>query len=78
MAAGVITGFCNDEVNPPGPVHDHDVALLEFAFNVTVPPMQTGPLLVAPVDEGIGLTTTVVVYADDEPQPLPGLLTVSE
>ena len=64
--------------NPPGPVHDHAVVPVELANNVAVPPAHTGPLLVAPVEDGPALTVTAVVYTVAELQPLPGLLSVSE
>ena len=75
---GVAVGFWSDDVKPPGPVHDHEVALLEFAFRVTVPPEHIGLLFVAPVEDGVGLTVTVVVYIVAGLQPLPALLTVNE
>ena len=49
------------EVNPSLPDHTQLVASVEFEFNNTVPPTQTGPLLLAPVDVGRALTVTVVV-----------------
>ena len=52
--------------------------MLEFALKVTVPPLQIVPLFVAPVEDGTGLTVTVVVYTVAGAQPLPTLLTVSE
>ena len=67
----------SDELKP-GPVHDHDVASLEFALNVAVPPTHIEPLLVAPVDDGTGLTVTVVVYTVDGLHPMPVLLSVNE
>ena len=30
VAVGVTVGFATDEVNPSDPVHDHEVALMEF------------------------------------------------
>ena len=78
VAVGLITGFCAAEVEPSEPVHDHAVALLELSFKVTVPPLQIGPLLVAPVEVGAVFTVTVVVYTVDGLQPLPVLLSVSE
>ena len=78
VAVGVITGLCAAEVDPSEPVHDHAVALLELSCNVTVPPLQIGPLLVAPVEVGAVFTVTVVVYTVDGLQPLPVLLSVSE
>ena len=61
VAVGLITGLCAAEVDPSEPVHDQAVALLELSFNVTVPPLQIGPLLVAPVEVGTVFTVTVVV-----------------
>ena len=54
-------GFCAVELKLLGPVHDQAVALLEFALSVTVPPLQIGPLLVAPLEVGTALTVTDVV-----------------
>ena len=61
VAVGVIVGFCAAELEPSEPVHDQEVALLEFALRVTVPLLQIGPLFVAPVDVGDAFTVTVVV-----------------
>ena len=61
MTVGVAVGFCDAELKLFGPLHDHAVALLELALNVTVLPLQIGPLLVAPLDVGTALTVTVVV-----------------
>ena len=61
VVVGVAVGFWRDDVKADGPVHDHEFAFEELAFNVTVPPTQIGPSLVAPVEEGIGLTVAVVV-----------------
>ena len=61
VAVGLITGLCAAEVEPSDPVHDHAVALLELSYNVTVPPLHIGPLLVAPVEVGTVFTVTVVV-----------------
>jgi hypothetical protein len=75
---GVAVGFCNDEVKPEGPLHDHAIASLELEESVTVPPTHIGPLFVAPVDDGTGLTVTVVVYTVVGEQPIPVLLNVNE
>jgi hypothetical protein len=61
VTVGVAVGFCKVEVYPEGPLQLHAVASLELDESVTVPPTHIGPLLVAPVDDGIGLTVTVVV-----------------
>ena len=58
MTVGDAVGFSNVDVKPSGPLQSHAVALLEFAESVTVPPEQIGPPLVAPVDDGTGLTET--------------------
>ena len=47
--------------DPSDPVQDQDEALLELSSKVTVPPLQIGPLFVAPVDVGAVFTVTVVV-----------------
>ena len=78
VAVGVAVGFCKEEEKPEGPDHDHAVASLELADNVTVPPTHIGPLLVAPVEDGTGLTVTVVVYTVAGVQPDPVLLSVNE
>jgi hypothetical protein len=78
VAVGLITGFCAVDEDPSDPVHNHDVALLEFEFKLTVPPLHIGPLFVAPVEPGTAFTVTVVVYTFDGLHPLPVLLTVSE
>ena len=77
VTVGVFVGFCNEEVKPLDPVHDHAVAPVELAFNVVVPPLHIA-LPVTPVDEGTGLTETVVVYTVEGAQPTPELLTVNE
>ena len=61
VAVGVAVGFCKEEEKPEGPDQDHAVALLELAERATVPPTHIVPLLVAPVEDGTGLTLTVVV-----------------
>ena len=78
VTVGVRVGDCTEEVYPPGPVHDHAVALLELSFSATLPPAHIGLVLVAPVDVGAGFTVTEVVYTVAGLQPLPELLTTSE
>ena len=48
-------------MKPDGPLQLQVVASLELEESVTVPPTHIGPLLVAPVEVGTGLTVTVVV-----------------
>ena len=71
-------GFCSVEVKPEGPFQLQAVALAELAIKVTLLPVQTGLVLVAPVDDGIGLTVAVIVYTVACVQPVPVLLIVSE
>ena len=78
MVVGDTVGFCNDEVYPEGPLQDHADASLELAVSVAVPPTHIGPLLVAPVEEGVGLTVAEVVYTVAGEQPDPVLPTESE
>jgi hypothetical protein len=68
VIVGVAVGFCSEDVNPEGPLHDHAVASLELAVNVTVPPTQIGPLFVTPVDDGIGLTVATDIADDVQPE----------
>ena len=68
VTVGVAVALCIVDEKPFGPVHAHEVALLEFAFNVAVLPMHIG-LLVAPVDDGTRFTVTLVVYIVKGLQP---------
>ena len=43
----VIDGFCNVEVKPFGPDHDHDNPVPPLELKLNVPPAFTGLLLVA-------------------------------
>jgi hypothetical protein len=61
VTVGASLGFCDAELNPPGPFHDHDVAPVLLADRFTVPPAHIGPSFVAPVDDGAAFTVTVVV-----------------
>ena len=40
---------------------------MEFALSVVVPPIQIAPVLVAPVDEGLGFTVAVVTAVALQP-----------
>ena len=57
------------EVEASDPTHNHAVALLELAVSVAVPVAHIGPLLVAPVDDGVVFTDTVVIYGMPGLQP---------
>ena len=79
VIVGVTTGFCKVEVEPSDPCHNQAVALLELSNKVAEPEMHIGLLLVAPVDEGVGVTVTVVGYTVSGLQPDPApLLNVNE
>lgn len=67
VTVGDTAGFCEVDVKPLGPVHDQEFALVEFALRVAFPPMQIGPLLVGPVDDGTGLTAEVVTAVALQP-----------
>lgn len=54
-------GFCNAEVNPPGPVHEYVAPATAVVVSVMVVPVHTGLLLPGAGVAGIGFTTTVVV-----------------
>ncbi len=68
VTVGVAVGFCNEDVNPAGPLQLHAVAFVELAESVTVPVAHIGPLLVAPVEAGTVFTVAVTVAI--EPHPL--------
>ena len=68
VIVGDTTGFCRELVEPSDPIHDHAVALLEFALSVAVPPVHIGLLVtVAPVDDGTGFTVTTCVLVQPDP-----------
>ena len=71
-------GLCVEELNPSEPTQDQAVALLELSLKVAVAPTHIGPSFVAPVEDGTGLTVTVVVYTVTGEHPIPVLLTVNE
>jgi hypothetical protein len=68
-------GFCDDEVNPFGPVHEYVPPLTVGVDNAIVLPAQYGPPFDAVGVAGTVLTTTFVVPAADV-QPL--TVTVTE
>ena len=78
VVEGVTSGLAEVEVNPSEPVQTQEVAAVEFEYSVAAVPAHTRPLLVAPVEDGSGLTVTVVVYTVVGLQPYPMLVSVSE
>lgn len=78
VTVGEADGSCAFEAKLLGPVHDHAVALLELDERVALDPEHMGLSLVAPVDDGIGLTVTAVVYTVDCEQPVVELLMLRE
>ena len=71
VTEGVNVGFCAEELVPSDPFHDQEVALVEFAFTVTVAPAQIGPEFVGAAI-GVGLTVTIVVLVHPKPNVLEG------
>ena len=63
-AALGIVGFCDEELNPPGPVHEYDAPLMEPAERDIEPPAHKGPLFEATGAEGTGLITAAVDDAE--------------
>ena len=68
-------GFCNAEVNPPGPVHAYVAPVTNAVVRFIVCPAHSGELLPGEGVVGVGFTTTFVVPAA-EVQPL--TVTVTE
>ena len=84
MAVPVTVGAADvlamDDEDRPGPLQEYivdPVPPLADEVRFTVPPRQTGPLLLS-VAAGTALTITAVVYTEPEVQPEPVLLTVRE
>ena len=67
-------GFCSEEVNPFGPVHEYVAPPTSGVESWMVAPSQYGPPLDAVGVAGIGLTTTLVVPAA-EVQPFTVIVT---
>jgi hypothetical protein len=63
VATDAIPGFCDDEVNPPGPVHEYVAPATFGVVRFNAAPTQRGPLLAAVGVAGFGFTTTVVFPA---------------
>ena len=53
------------ELNPPGPVHNHEVAAVELALSVTVPPSHIGPSFDG---AAVGMGFIVTVTLSSAPQ----------
>ena len=70
-----IVGFCRDELNALGPVHEYVAPAMVLAVRLIVFPKQTGLLLPAVGAAGVGFTTTVTV-PPGLVQPLAVALTV--
>ena len=67
-------GFCNEEVNPFGPVQAYVAPATVGVERLIVAPSQYGPPLLAVGVAGVGFTTTLVVPAADG-QPLTVMVT---
>ena len=53
IVAEGIDGFCDEEVNPFGPVHEYvKLVAVDDEVRLRVEPAQTGPLLLAEGDAG--------------------------
>jgi hypothetical protein len=63
VALALTDGSSEVEVNVFGPVHEYVAPAIVLAVKFNVAPVQTGPLLPAVGEDGIGFTTTVVVPA---------------
>ena len=63
IVAFEIEGFCNEDVNPFGPVQEYIAPAIVEAFNKTVFPVHTGELFVNEGGDGIGFTITVMFDA---------------
>src|SRR5437762_3419737 len=59
-AALGIAGFCDDELNPLGPVHEYDAPFIAPAERDMELPTHNGPLFEARGAKGRGLTTALV------------------
>jgi hypothetical protein len=65
VVAFVLVGFCDDDVNPFGPVHEYVAPLTVGVESEIVAPEQYGPPFDAVGVAGIVFTTTFVVPAAD-------------
>lgn len=60
MPAFGIVAFCDEELNPLGPVHVYEAPLIAFAVRDMELPTHKAPLLEARGATGRGLTTAIV------------------
>src|SRR4030095_6207620 len=63
VVAEAIVGFCADDVNPLGPVHEYVAPATAAVERFNADPAQTGPLLVGAGVAGIAFTTALTVPA---------------
>jgi hypothetical protein len=55
-----MVGFCVEELNPLGPLHEYDAPLIALAESASALPTHKGPLFDATGASGSGLTTAFV------------------
>lgn len=60
VAFGIL-GFCTEEVNPAGPVHEYVAPATRLDVKFNVEPSQIGELLPAVGAAGVAFTTTAIV-----------------
>lgn len=63
IVAAAMDGFCDEDINPFGPVHEYVAPAMVLAVKFNVEPAHIGLLLPAVGATGLGLTTTTVVPA---------------
>jgi hypothetical protein len=61
VVAEAIVGFCNEEVNPFGPVHEYVAPATAAVDRFNAEPAHTGPLLVGAGVAGMAFTTAFTV-----------------
>ena len=63
VALLLMLGFCCEDVNPSGPVHEYTAPLMVEAVSDNNEPAQSGPLFPAKGADGKAFTVTVVLPA---------------
>ena len=59
-------GFCEEEVKPPGPVHEYVAPATLVAVKLKLLPSQTGPLLAAVTEqEQVLAVITALAFVDE-------------